>query len=45
MKETEVIERLFRERFDTSGRSLVMVNNPATVLKYPVASATALNVP
>ena len=42
MKETEVIERLFRERFDTSGRSLVMVNNPATVLKYPVASATAL---
>jgi hypothetical protein len=42
MKETEVIERLFRERFDTSGRSLVMVNNPATALKYPVASATAL---
>ena len=42
MKETEVIERLFRERFDTSGRSLVLVNNPATALKYPVASATAL---
>jgi hypothetical protein len=42
MKETEVIERLFRKRFDTTGRSLVMVNNPATVLKYPVASATAL---
>jgi len=42
MKETEVIERLFRERFDTSGRSLVMVNNPATALTHPVASATAL---
>jgi hypothetical protein len=25
MKETEVIERLFLKRFDTSGRSLVMV--------------------
>jgi hypothetical protein len=42
MKETEVIERLFRKRFDSTGRSLVMVNNPATALKYPVASATAL---
>ena len=42
MKETEVIERLFRKRFDTSGHSLVMINNPATALRYPVASATAL---
>jgi hypothetical protein len=41
-KELEVIGRLFQARFDTAGRSLLLVNNPATVLKYPIATATAL---
>ncbi len=40
--EIEMIRRLFLERFDTSGHSLVLVNNPGTVLKYPVATATSL---
>jgi hypothetical protein len=41
-KEIEMVRRLFLERFDTSGRSLVMVNNPGTVLKYPIATTTSL---
>ena len=41
-KELEVIGSLLRSRFDTSGRSLLLVNNPDTVLKYPIATATAL---
>lgn len=41
-KEIDVVEPLFRERFDTTGRSLVLVNNPVTVRKHPVATATAL---
>jgi hypothetical protein len=42
-KELEVIGGLLRSRFDTSGRSLLLVNNPDTVLKYPIATATALD--
>jgi hypothetical protein len=41
-KELEVIGGLLRSRFDTSGRSLLLVNNPETLLKYPIATATAL---
>ncbi len=41
-KEIDVIEPLFRERFDTAGRSLALINNPATVRKNPVATVTAL---
>jgi len=41
-KELEVIGELLRTRFDASGRSVLMVNNPETVLKYPIATATAL---
>jgi len=41
-KEIDVVEPLFRERFDTTGRSLVLINNPATVRTHPVATATAL---
>lgn len=41
-KELEVIDRLFQARFDTAGRSLLLVNNPATVLKFPIATATSL---
>lgn len=42
MKEIETVRRLFLERFDTSGHSMIMVNNPGTVLKYPIATATSL---
>ena len=41
-KEIDVVEPLFRQRFDTQGRSVVLVNNAATVRTYPVATATAL---
>jgi hypothetical protein len=42
MKETRLIETLFRERFDSAGRSLVLINNPVTVHEYPVASLTSI---
>jgi hypothetical protein len=42
MKELRVIAPLLGERFDTAGRSLVLVNNPATVRERPIATATAL---
>ena len=42
MKEVKVISSLFRERFDTQGRTLVLVNNPATLDAYPLASLTSL---
>ena len=41
-KELEVIAPLMRERFDTEGRSLELVNNPATVLTRPLATRTNL---
>ncbi|MBC7779697.1 MAG: hypothetical protein H7125_06260, partial [Proteobacteria bacterium] len=40
--ETEVIETMMNERFDTQGRSLTLINNPATMLERPVATATNL---
>ena len=42
MKEVDVIDALFRRRFDAEGRSVVLVNNPATVASQPVATTTAL---
>lgn len=42
MKELGVIEALFRDRFDADGRSVTLVNNPQTVARQPVATATAL---
>jgi hypothetical protein len=42
MKEVRVIEALFRERFDANGRTLVLINNPATLGAYPLASLTSL---
>jgi len=41
-KELEVIGELLRTRFDASGRSVLLVNNPETLLKYPIATATSL---
>lgn len=43
MKEVKSIEELFRKRFDTEGRSVVLVNNPKAVYEYPVASLTSLS--
>lgn len=42
MKEVEMISALFRERFDTEGRTVHLVNNGKTIHKYPVASLTSL---
>jgi len=41
-KELEVIGSIVRSRFDVAGRSLMLVNNPATLLNYPIATATSL---
>jgi hypothetical protein len=42
MKEMAVVRQLFGERFDADGRMITLVNNPRTVARLPVASATAL---
>ena len=42
MKEARLIDALMRQRFDAQGRSLVLLNNPATVQEFPLASATSL---
>jgi len=42
LKEVRYVEKLFSERFDTGGRSVLLVNNPRTALEYPIASGTAL---
>ena len=42
LKEVRYVERLFAERFDTGGRSILLVNNRRTALEYPIASGTAL---
>ncbi|NSL56849.1 C13 family peptidase [Uliginosibacterium aquaticum] len=41
-REVESVEALFAERFNTQGRSVVLLNNPATVQERPVASTIAL---
>jgi hypothetical protein len=40
--EAEYVERLFQSRFDARGRTLVLLNNPASVESRPLASATNL---
>lgn len=42
MKEVQQIAELFRKRFDTAGRSVVLVNNPQTLDTHPVASLTSI---
>lgn len=42
MRELLAVERLFSARFDTAGRELILVNNAATALEYPFATATNL---
>lgn len=41
-REVESVETLFAERFGTENRSVVLVNNPATVEERPIASTIAL---
>jgi Peptidase C13 family len=36
------IKRLLDERFDTAGRSIALVNNPATLTEHPVATVSNL---
>ena len=40
--ETVSIKDLLDERFDTAGRSIGLVNNPATLKEYPVATVSNL---
>jgi peptidase C13-like protein len=42
MKEVRSAQALFDRRFDTRGRSLLLVNNPATVTELPIASVANL---
>jgi hypothetical protein len=42
MKEVERIRSLFDERFDTTGRSLALINNRQTMKRLPFATATNL---
>lgn len=41
-KDMTVARELFDERFDTEGRSIVLINNPRTVLDTPMATVTNL---
>src|SRR5439155_23169578 len=42
MKEVNAVSQLFRERFDTAGRSVRLINNPSAVSEAPIASGTSL---
>ena len=41
-KDMEVARDLFDDRFDTDGRSIVLINNPRTVLDQPLATVSNL---
>ncbi|MDS4012078.1 MAG: C13 family peptidase [Defluviicoccus sp.] len=42
MKEVRSVAELFRERFATEGRSVLLINNPQSVAESPIASTTSL---
>ena len=42
MKEVNSISELMRQRFDTEGRSVRLINNSKSVAEVPIASVTAL---
>jgi hypothetical protein len=42
MKEIKMITALFKERFESGGRTVTLVNNPKTLHAHPVASRTSL---
>ncbi len=39
LREVQSVRRLFDERYGTAGRSIVLINNPATVKDVPLANA------
>jgi hypothetical protein len=41
-KDIEVAQDLFDDRFDTDGRSVVLINNPRTMLEVPFATVSNL---
>jgi hypothetical protein len=41
-KDMEVAQKLFDDRFDTKGRSILLINNPRTVLDTPMATVSNL---
>ncbi len=42
MKEVQSVTTLFNQRFDTLGRSIMLINNPKTAAQQPIASVTSL---
>src|SRR6202521_1430983 len=42
MKEADSVSKLFKQRFDTQGRTVMLVNNAKTVTERPLASSTSL---
>jgi hypothetical protein len=42
MKEVDAVNRLFRERFGSEGRSIRLINNSKSLADIPLASVTAL---
>lgn len=42
MKEVLYTAKQFETRFDTAGRSVLLINNPATLQEHPLASVTSL---
>lgn len=42
LREVRAVRELFDTRFDTAGRSLLLINNPQTVTEVPLANASNL---
>lgn len=42
VKELQAVKAIMDERFDTAGRSILLVNHPATLAQAPIATATNL---
>ncbi len=40
--EAQFAEKLFSERFDAVGHTLLLINNPSTLLQYPIATLSNL---
>jgi len=40
--EAVYVEKLFSERFDAVGHTVVLINNPSTLMQYPIASLSNL---
>jgi len=43
MRETITVEQLFRDRYATTGHSMILVNNPATARRLPFANRESLS--